>query len=521
MANENLEKKFRFLPFLPYGFCSTLATTITGRKNPYASEILIGDGDDNSEACSKRHRENTVARAKYLTHRKFTRDAKRSCGTPSREYSFRFLTKAGLLALVECPEEVTLDTMRHTENDWEGDGEIKEEYKSNRLLASADLRDYLYDAIDAEEEDGSSDFADLLLEAVMAGAVTPMTYAMAMTPKAKITTSKYSQHQLYSIWRLSHVAAMFHANNYLTWIDRRPYDTGFAIDGIKGKDSYDAYVQKHGYTPAALSYYALSNWYKNNPGYYRLTQQYPDGSPAAKDAWLRTPVFYGINELPYVETPADDDTDDTIRSNDKTSYPVAIGLAMGRKHNFLCYHGKPGSFKWLKKREARTKENMERVIHAMKTHNPEIEGNVSVEFGLYFCASHYQFAALFERTIERHKSGLKANFTTDAPYTSLHAIPVNDSGTCLLWCLMESSPIETEMRICNTLVSWDIGFSHQTNHYYPLTYDGKWVFAGYTMDISKINHALIDYLDGKQFYICCFPDQAVWYRQLFPGIQIL
>jgi hypothetical protein len=71
------------------------------------------------------------------------------------------------------------------------------------------------------------------------------------------------------------------------------------------------------------------------------------------------------------------------------------------------------------------------------------------------------------------------------------------------------------------LVATDPGFSYTTNRFYPLTYNGKRVFSGYTMDIAKINHVLEDHLDGFDFYICCFPEQASWYQKLFPGKTIL
>lgn len=41
------------------------------------------------------------------------------------------------------------------------------------------------------------------------------------------------------------------------------------------------------------------------------------------------------------------------------------------------------------------------------------------------------------------------------------------------------------------------------------------------MDISKINEALVEYLNGRKFHICCFTEQAKWYRMLFPDVQIL
>ena len=86
---------------------------------------------------------------------------------------------------------------------------------------------------------------------------------------------------------------------------------------------------------------------------------------------------------------------------------------------------------------------------------------------------------------------------------------------------MEMAPSETEARISNSLIGMDIGFQYSVNYYYPLTYKGKRVFLGYTMNISKINHVLEDYLDGANFYIACFPEQAKWYKLLFPTLTIL
>ncbi len=81
----------------------------------------------------------------------------------------------------------------------------------------------------------------------------------------------------------------------------------------------------------------------------------------------------------------------------------------------------------------------------------------------------------------------------------MHAIPVNDSGTFLLWCLLEFSPMETEEVLRNSLMDRSDDFHFQSNNIYPLTYKGKRVFLGYTMDIAKINRALEDHLDGANF----------------------
>ena len=103
----------------------------------------------------------------------------------------------------------------------------------------------------------------------------------------------------------------------------------------------------------------------------------------------------------------------------------------------------------------------------------------------------------------------------------MFVVPVNDSGTFLLWMLLEYSPMETEQLIHKGLVATDPNFNYSTNRIYPLTYKGKQVFSGYTMDIAKIKHALADQTAEREFYLCCFPEQASWYQKLFPGKVIL
>lgn len=517
---NKLERKMRFLPFFPYGFCSPLATALDGMNNQYATQILLHDpsnpGQDIRTLCAQ-HRENTVSKAKYLCKQRYARDTRRVCGTPPKTRSFRFVTVAGLTALTDAP--VLPDDPE--ESTKPNDRKIKENDSCTTSPASAAFREMLYDYATSPAEGDGEVFADLLLESVMDGYDTPLSYAIAIAPEVKTAPNKYSQNQLYAIWKLSHINTMFRLNGHLTCLDRRPYSPSFSIDGIDSEESYKVYLEKFGHTPASMTYYALSNWYQKNPGYYRFTQQYPDDSPEAKAEWLNTPAFYSIRELPNFNDRNSLADNENGRGSQKKMNTVFVGLAMGRRANYVCYHAKTGPVKWLRKRESETKEEIARSIRHMKTQCPEMPGRDTADFGLYFCTDYFQFLALFDRTIERHKKGLRGNFQTDAPFVSLHTVPVNDSGTFLLWCLMEYSPIETETRICRSLVAQQIGFEYQTNRYFPLTYQGKWVFVGYTMDVSKINHALEMYLDGMSFYLCCFPEQAMWYEKLFPGITIL
>ena len=513
MAGNKFDGKMRFLSLFPYGLCSRLATTIAGKSNPYATTFLLGDDPDQIINACTQHHENTVDRAKYLTKKGYIKDTKRACGTPSTSRSFRQLTKEGLTTFMEVPDFSIWE--EDTTKDF--DGNIKGSHFRSNSLASTDFREQLFGYADADDEDAQIAFSNFLLHSVKEGIVTPLSYGINLVENIRLSTSKYSPNQLFSIWKLSHINAMFRSNGFLTNLDRRPYDTHFLFDGIDSPESYQQYVQKHGHTIAALTYYALSKWYAENPGFYKITQRDPDESDEARQAWLHTPVFYATRELPNFN----DRESVPAMGSQKKFNSIFVGLAMGKKVNYLCYHGHGGPVKWSLTREVRAKEEMQRVIHHMKMLNPEMTNREAVDFALYFCTSHHQFLALFDRTIKRHKKGLCKNYLMDKPFASIHAIPVNDCGTVLLWCLMEMAPMEIEARISNCLLDMDIGFQYRVDYYYPLTYKGKRVFFGYTMNISKINHVLGDYLDGANFYIACFPEQAKWYRQLFPTLTIL
>ena len=347
MAGTNFERKLRFLPLLPYGYCSEKATNIDGMRNPYAGLLILGNDPDEVIAQCKQYRQRTLYRSRDLVQKGYVRDCAIACGTPSVDRSFRALTAAGLAALVEVPDEATVDDNNDTSRMM---GSTKGSHFRSTSWATHELQESLYWYGCSEFETDQQEFVDLVSESVMAARVTPLTSAIGLAEDVNINISKYSQHQRLNIWRLSHVQAMFQANQHLTYMDRRPYDTGFAIDGIVDEETFGAYLAKHGITPAAFTRYALASWYRHNPGYYRFAQQYPVSTEEAQRGSLSTPAFYASLELPYARK------DSAIllngaKGNRQVVNAIHIGLATGRKLNYACYHSFPGEFKWLPRRE--------------------------------------------------------------------------------------------------------------------------------------------------------------------------
>ncbi len=521
IAGTNYSRKIRFLPYFPYGFCSKLATTIEGKDNPFATMILLGDDPDDIIKQSDKHRKKGLDRARYLCEKKYAVDTMRACGTPPQKRNFRYLKKKGLTVLMEAPDEAATEGDEDAPETSELNGIIKVDHFRSGSLASADLRELLLDLAGSDDPSDQAYFNEILLDAVKEERLTPLSCAVHLIQATKINPSKYSPNQQYSIWKQSHIQAMFLANNHLTYLDRRPYDTGFAIDGITDEESYQTYIQKYGHTMASTTYYTLNTWYKNNPGHYQITQRTPDESQEAKDTWLRTPSYYSTRELPIFDTKKQITMGTDTSGNQRVVNTIHIGLVTGKNVNYVCYHGKTGEFKWLPKREEAVKTEIEQSVHLMKTRCPEMTCKEAVDFALYFCSSRHQFLALFERTKQKHIPHKKLDYPTNKPYASMHAVPVNDSGTFQLWCLAEWTPLETESGIHESLIEMKPGLEYYPNTTYPLIYNGKRVFSGYTMDIQKINLALEDHLDGHDFYIACFSDQMPWYKILFPGKTFL
>lgn len=518
MSKPKSNRKVRFLPYFPYGFCSKYATAIEGKNNPFASLFLAGDDPDELIKASDNHRRKTLDKAQYLCTKNYAKNTQRTCGTPAKKRSFRALTKLGLTVLIEAPDEAATDDNESANESSSLNGKIKEDYFRSGSTLSTELRETLIETAGTDHRDL---FNETLLDAVIDGRLTPLTQAIELVQTTKISLTQYSPNQQYAIWRDSHIQAMFAANGYLTYLDRRPYDTGFAIDGIEDEESFQRYVQKNGLTLPAFTFKALTEWYKNNPGFYRITQQNPDTSEDAKEKWLNTPAFYTMREFPNFEGKSASDKDKNGKSHQQVFKATHIGLATGKKLNYAIYHGKPGEFKWQPQREEAAKKETEVAVRHMKTQNPDIQCNDAVDFALYFCSSSHQFEALFARTIKKHKPYKKMTYLTKEPFSGMYAIPVNDSGTTLLWLLMELTPSDIEFNIHQSVVKARPDIQTTGNLHYPLTCNGKKVFSGYTMDFAKINFALEDHLDGFDFLIACFPDQISWYRKLFPGKDFL
>lgn len=520
MASNKIDKKVRLFTFLPYGFCSKDATIIAGKNNEYAASFHLGDDPAAFLDYYENYKKNIRDKALYLIDKGYAKNVKRSCGTPPQVRSFRILTQKGLAILTDAPDVLPEGTPISSEPKDYTESKNDGYFRSNSATAIS-LRQMLIELAQSDDPADQKEFDTILADAVMNGDVTALTEAIALANSAVISMDKYSSNQRYRIWCLSHIVAMFASWGFLTYLDKRPYDTHFAIDRITDEASLQTYLSKHGNAVPALIFRTLNRWYSNNPGFYRITQQYPDESLEAKEDWLATPAFYSADELPMCADAQHASSKEDILGSQQRFFSSYLGLAVGEKVNYAVFHANPGEFKWYPGREERARRELEKAIARMKAQNPEISCPDNVNFALYFCTSYHQFLAFFAASNKKQKKPYRTKHIVNDTYLEMFVVPVNDSGAALLNCLLNFGADVTEREISESLIRTSRRFSRCNRFCFPLYYDDKLVFCGHTMNVRKIHQALHFYNEGYRFSIACFPDQVSWYKHLFPEAQFI
>lgn len=521
MNNHKAAMKNRLTYLLPYGisskytlnfippFCDD-ATCIYDPERPMAKLEL---------AC-KAARENKLASIKRMEKLGLIQSANWKCGTSSyTKRPFYSLTKTGMATLTALPDD-TLDLKQLSHiNDTCAPLSRYRSYTNEGLA----LRGNLYELAKAQTANPyeCDEFDRELLRAIRDGECTPFAEALPELEQFTGRVTKYGPNQLYAIWRNSHIDAMFRANGFLTFLDRRQYDCGFRLDGITSENGLETYISKYGMTAAAISHIALTRWYQKHPAENRYANSAYGIPPIPPEQWAQTPSYYLARELPGYDGVTQLEDDDAQKSDFMTSLFSFTGLFTGVKHNYVCYHTKPGAFNWNPYIEATTKDNLPFAMQKLNERTKVPVTSISVDHAIMFCTTHHQFLSIFKRTAERHSKGQRGNYSTSKPYITMNVVPVNDSGTFLLRCLALSSPYEVTSNIRNHLLNASERFRYSENRVYPVTYDHRNVFIGHTMDVHLINMAYEDYLDGQRFCISCFPEQAMWYRHLMPECELL
>lgn len=387
-------------------------------------------------------------------------------------------------------------------------------YGSDRdYLLTPEVADYkLVMALNdlAERSGDSPENASLyqmaLEDAIMDENVTIMATCLPDTKDATDALPKINGESLYRSLKLSEVHALFRRCNCLTYLDRRPMGN-WQTWGINDSESFANYVNAKGLDIPAITYKALTTWYEQHP--HSVYFQHPAELPEL----MEQPAFYGLHELPGFY--ADIDSSETASDNAQTGQKnfmrhTSLGVAIGKKTNYLCYHTHKIKTPWMPGVESATIASVQRIIDQYDPEKPVFGAGRKIENALMFCTTIAQFAKLFDRP-GKFKS----------PFTTISIIPITNSGITQLSTLMQTSPTEYENIITKYLVELDVGFTKIEHPLYPLEYDNTPVFFGFNMELKKVHHALTDYQYGTKFLIACYADQVKYYQKIMPDVQFI
>lgn len=521
MKNQKAVMKNRLATLLPYGMTSKYALNFIPPF--YNDPTCIYDPEqtmEERELICKTIRANKADAIRRMEDLDLIQPFDRKCGTkPYTKRSFYLLTKAGLSTLAGVPnQDLDMSELSSLQNSKAKISHYRS-YADKALMLRADL----LELASARNTDPAQTFAfeKQLKSGIRTGECTPIAEALPEMQNYAYGTAKYSPNQLYTIWRNSHIIAMFRANGFLTFLDKRQYDCGFKLDGIATETGLDAYIRKYGMTAPAVTHLALTRWYHNHPAENCYSNSAQNAMPIPFEQWSMTPTYYTTREIPGYDGLTKLEDADAQTSDFITSLNTFTGIIIGPKQNYVCYHTKPGTFTWNPRIEETAKVNIPFSIRKMNEKSAAPAASTSAENALIFCTTYHQFLNIFKRTADRHAKGRVGNYITSKPYSTMNIVPVNDSGTFLLRCLALSSPFEVANNIRNHLLHASEHFRYNESRVYPVIYNHRNVFVGHTMDVELINMAYEDYLDGQRFYISCFPEQAMWYRKLMPENELL
>lgn len=214
-----------------------------------------------------------------------------------------------------------------------------------------------------------------------------------------------------------------------------------------------------------------------------------------------------------------------------------VGLAVGRKTNYIVYHTRPTKTPWYETIERATALAVNKAIETCNSEAQNCtenegenvaEGSVvkAIKNALMICPTVYQFASLFTLAKEHMPKRWAKEKRVGRPYQSVCIVPINHSGSMQLRCLMLSTPAEYEAILANSFLTYP-GFTERPlrkeehDNIYKLSYNKRPVLLAHAMEFQKLYWATEDYLEGKKFYVACYPEQVKFIRMIMPEVDFL
>lgn len=525
------DKKVRFLAFLPYGYTSRQALGLA-IKIPEISYL------EYSPTMPMEEREKELAAAalsisrqiKHMMATGYADESYRRFGR-GRDEQFRALrlTKAGLYLLTSTPDS-ELEEERFLTMNIETERNRVEKTFRDRSEEAENLRQALLHAQTSPDlEIDDDELMDALRENISTGEMTVLALDSALAQCVQISPARHNGTVTYRYWRLANINALFQANGFLTYLDRRPMVANWAIGSAIDRGSYESLLENNDLDIPAFMYHALNKWYGQNPDSFMfmnpLEKLSKQASEAGKDAesYLRSiPAFYSRSELPGFsgqDFPSDSEVELTKGQMNIVRSSLS-GIAVGPESAYVVYHTRPQKTPWSERVEMTTIELAENVL--FNANQLTEKGTpYHISDAIMVCGSIYQFGTLFENMKQATSRKWNRIKQIAAPYNSISLVPINGSGAMQIRGLMLMTPMAFEQQIIKSIVDADARFERYADPIFKLTYDGIPVLVAHRMDFHTLFYAMKEYEKGTRFYVSCYPGQVNYIRKIMPNVEFL
>lgn len=528
---------------VPMGLCSSRALHLTYEKNDFATLAYSPELDMTQRLRNTTSLNRTIDREiAFGMEDGFWRRTERRIGPlPNDKLSFVYPSQFTLNYLANLWIYPNMDSLLPMDRNKKENNQIRSSHEELFLeLYSDPSHDYTEGSsksrfLETVKQERLSLYGnERMTKAVRARRRMEMT-PLGLYPNLAIAVSlafgNSSNAALYSRFRQSNIHAMFLANGFLTWLDRRPYTNNWNY--LRTLSDDDLNLLPDAESSISLSEYttfALRNYYTNNPNAYSIQDPF-----MTKKEWENTPAYYSVRDLPNFNHSL---TESFEEMSSKYQMPIKYtfaGVAVSSKAQFIVHHTQRRHTPWYINVEQSTQRAVSKsLVSAGLMSNY----HVLIHHAIVIAENVYQLVNFFNDLCLRARA---ENTSPTQPYDTIHLMLLNHAGVQQLHDLLTYGPELVNDIIADQLIKTDAAYcaAHglgagrlrlcENDPIFMLTYTPSAadpsaklpVFLGHSMELNEINMALKAYSEGRRFLIACYPEQVAVYRKLMPAAEYL
>lgn len=381
---------------------------------------------------------------------------------------------------------------------------------------------FLFDHADPESNaPWEEEHAKLIFsEAVYNGELMLLANSIRLAKDVSIASKNMNGMQTFRAWEISNVIALFRANGFLTYLDRRQMETGWAIAGLQTNEDYEKHLADGRLDVPVFVFHALRKWYADNPDSYSFLR--PDYSLRSNyDSWYNAPAFYANYEIPGFSSMFFEEELPKRTAQQSTIRHSFIGVAVGAETNYLVYHTQPKKNVWHGRIERTALVAVQHALDDYAKQKPFLGAGREIKNAIVICPTIQQFTALFSdgRTDMEHWQ--LATQKSGYPFHNVCICTLTSAGVMQMSVLMKNDPIVFDNGIRVSMKEKNSEFMDTNDWVYALSYHDKPVLLAHSMNYRRLNLAYEDYKAGKEFYIACYPEQVTYLKRIMPDAEYL